>query len=578
MKIVRILPKALKQLPRINRRYIPIVILLAVIMIQLVLPSDIVLPRTRLGSINVGLKTKDEIRDELRGRNNTIKLKFYDEVKEYSAQEAGISIDVEETLGNLPSLSIKDKFIPFGPVIKSLSQKPKELVVKKDQKVLSNFSESVAKEANKAPIDARAEIKDGQVIIHEQVNGVTYSPEAINNTLNSENPLQSSDPVALHPEIVPPSMTADKLQPLKKSFMDKTSLVLRVTYGKFSHEVDQKKLSTWMKLNRNEATGEWSLEYDYAAINAQVAEWNAEYTVSPGITQVQLVDDVEVSRKSGAAGQTLDTAGIRDQIKNWLEKPVAEPLSLKTTVLAPKVVVTKTYTRSSAALKIKIDNWIAGHPGRYQVSVRELGGQGREASHNVLQQTVMASTYKTFLAFVAYRQSESGALDLNRQLVNDKTINQCIEVMIVNSDNDCAVALGRYIGWAKADQIIAAAGFQNILLNNYDTNGNLSGDKQVNAREQANFLAQLSAGSLINSSNTNTLLGYMKRQVYRSGIPAGSRGAVVADKVGFLDNYLHDVGIVYGSKSTYSLVIMSEGSSWTNIKDLSQAVYDFMNE
>lgn len=70
----------------------------------------------------------------------------------------------------------------------------------------------------------------------------------------------------------------------------------------------------------------------------------------------------------------------------------------------------------------------------------------------------------------------------------------------------------------------------------------------------------------------------MKNQVYRNGIPAGSRGAVVADKVGFLDNYLHDVGVVYGAKSTYAIVIMSEGSSWSNIKDLSQAIYDFMNE
>lgn len=91
-------------------------------------------------------------------------------------------------------------------------------------------------------------------------------------------------------------------------------------------------------------------------------------------------------------------------------------------------------------------------------------------------------------------------------------------------------------------------------------------------------MAQLSGGSLVGQGNTNQLISYMKRQTYRNGIPAGSRGAAVADKVGFLDAYIHDVGIVYGSKSTYALVIMSEGSSWTNVRDLAQAVYDFMNE
>jgi len=229
-------------------------------------------------------------------------------------------------------------------------------------------------------------------------------------------------------------------------------------------------------------------------------------------------------------------------------------------------------------LLAKLTYWLETHAGSYQVAIRELGGQGREASYNVSQQTVMASTYKTFLAFVAYKQAENGALDLNMGLVNGRNIEQCIEVMIVNSDNDCPIALGKHIGWAKVDEIIAANGFSNVRLNNYTAAGRLSGDKLVNAREQASFLAQLSEGVLINQANTARLLDYMKRQIYRAGIPAGSKGAVVADKVGFLEGYLHDVGIVYGPKSTYALVIMSKGSSWASISDLALAVYELMNE
>jgi len=70
----------------------------------------------------------------------------------------------------------------------------------------------------------------------------------------------------------------------------------------------------------------------------------------------------------------------------------------------------------------------------------------------------------------------------------------------------------------------------------------------------------------------------MKTQVYRQGIPAGSEGAVVADKVGFLeDGTLNDVGIVYGKNSTYVLSVLSTGSSWASIANVATAVYDFMN-
>ena len=53
----------------------------------------------------------------------------------------------------------------------------------------------------------------------------------------------------------------------------------------------------------------------------------------------------------------------------------------------------------------------------------------------------------------------------------------------------------------------------------------------------------------------------MKRQQYRSGIPAGIGGnGTVADKVGFRDSYLHDAGIVYSGKGDYAFVIMTSGS------------------
>ena len=63
----------------------------------------------------------------------------------------------------------------------------------------------------------------------------------------------------------------------------------------------------------------------------------------------------------------------------------------------------------------------------------------------------------------------------------------------------------------------------------------------------------------------------MKRNVYRQGIPAGASGTV-ADKVGFLNGLLHDAAIVYSPKGTYVLVILTNGSSWANIAELTKKI------
>jgi len=82
-------------------------------------------------------------------------------------------------------------------------------------------------------------------------------------------------------------------------------------------------------------------------------------------------------------------------------------------------------------------------------------------------------------------------------------------------------------------------------------------------------LSLLETGQILSQqSSRDVWIASMKKNVYRQGIPKGIPSAVVADKVGFLDAWLHDASIVYSPKGTYVLVIMTESSSWANIADL----------
>ena len=67
------------------------------------------------------------------------------------------------------------------------------------------------------------------------------------------------------------------------------------------------------------------------------------------------------------------------------------------------------------------------------------------------------------------------------------------------------------------------------------------------------------------------MIAAMNANVYRKGIPAGANGTV-ADNVGFLNGLLHDAAIVYGPNGTYVLTIMTDGSSWATIADLTKQI------
>jgi beta-lactamase class A len=552
-------------------------VLATLAVIQFALPPNLIMPRTYIGGRSIGSQKLTTLTQKLQAESQTIPIALGSSTQQFSADEVGIHTDISATFSRPPTIGVWDRLVPLKPLYMLIKKHEVKPVVRRDSTTIQSFAKSLSTQRKKDPVNANAQIKDGVLIITKDEPGVTYDPDKIVEVLMSVTPLVGNQFLVV-PDQVPAKIQTNQVQPLRAEFNQKTAQSLKVKYGDTIEEIAPDTLKKWLVTSYDEATNKWSLTLNTPAVDAKLAEWAKNYNIAPGITQLSYYDDIETARKVGAPGRALDAGSIKSQLKTWFSKPSQEPIVLANVVVPAKIVATRTYSRSSAQLQAKLNAWIASHGGHYQIAIRELGGRGREASYNVSEQTVMASTYKIFLVFAAYRQAEGGALDLNAQLVNGKNINQCIEVMIVNSDNDCAVKLGQYIGWAKVDQIIAGAGFQNTRLNNYDSNGNLSGDKLVNANEQAKFLAQISAGSLINSANTASLLSYMKRQIYREGIPAGSRGAIVADKVGFLDGYIHDVGIVYGSKSTYALVIMSEGSSWANIRNLSQAVYDFMNE
>lgn len=203
------------------------------------------------------------------------------------------------------------------------------------------------------------------------------------------------------------------------------------------------------------------------------------------------------------------------------------------------------------------------------VSVYDLVNDCMAGEFNGDQQFVSASTYKLYVAYIIINAIENGITSWSNNL-NGTTLSQCFDTMIVESDNKCPEAFLLEFSFAAAnDQIHNEIGVSERTVIQ-------PGDMRTTANDLAGFLRQLYAGNLMSSSNQTKLLADMEQQEYRDGIPAGV-DHIVADKTGFLDDYLHDAGIIYSPNGDYVLVVLTNGiADWSYITDIAKTVDKYM--
>jgi beta-lactamase class A len=225
-----------------------------------------------------------------------------------------------------------------------------------------------------------------------------------------------------------------------------------------------------------------------------------------------------------------------------------------------------------------VNTWGASQHVATSVDVVELTGGLRTANRNPDTAMTTASTYKIYVAYAVLHLVEQGKYAMNTHLKTGQTVSNALSKMIAQSDNNSAIALGTLIGWKTIDMLAAQAGARHTDLDNYDRWGNATlGEKHTTAADLATLLSALQGGSLLNTANTQLLIGLMKDQVWRERIPAGvPAGIAVASKPGWLPSVQNDAAIIYGPKSTYLLVIMTNGNATQPLADLSRQVYDYL--
>lgn len=217
----------------------------------------------------------------------------------------------------------------------------------------------------------------------------------------------------------------------------------------------------------------------------------------------------------------------------------------------------------TAQVQPSLDSIFAG--AEYSVKVTNLATGTTKVAIGADQQYTSASTYKLYIAYSMISMVEQGTVSWSSPL-NGTTLKSCFSDMIIQSDNECPTAWIEKYGFSAINQQVAQAGFSNTQI----ANANML----TTASDLTDYLTRLYDGTFMDADSRAFLIDCMKSQIYRSGIPTGiGDSRTVADKVGFLDDLLHDAAIIYTDKGDYTMVIMTNESSWSAIAQAAATIY-----
>ncbi|TAH35739.1 serine hydrolase [Candidatus Saccharibacteria bacterium] len=546
-----------------------------VIALQLIFPYDRAFFGASVDGQSVALKTEQEITQLVGERYLSAIVVTVQPDTRTSFADVGVRVDSPTTARQVVAYPVWQRLIPFSSLTRGLSGETSSQVKYAGLSV-EQWAADIEKKCALAAKDASVAIQDGKLAVVPSAKGAQCSRQDVIRSLKST-PLSPEMKVSTARKVIEPKRSDAAVAAQIKKIEAVIADGLDVDVSGTIVSADSAEIVTWLTFSETKAQdnseaktddktdgddNQLKLDVDPGKLQDFIARVQRPVYVAPGTTVVSMRDGIETGRVSGAAGRGVDTNDLIAQLREQLNQSDEMKLTAKVAALAPKVTYQRTYTNSTAGLQALIND-IASEKGNMAIAITELDGQRRNVSANGDKQYHPASTYKLFVAYGVIKRVEANQWKWSDQ-INGMSVDDCLIRMIVNSDNACAEAFAEKIGGWSAVQIdVRATGATGTNLNLAEPVGTV--------KDQVLFLQKLQDNQLMKQEHRDKLLGLMKRQQYRAGIPAGV-ASEVADKVGFLGANLHDSGLIYTSHGVYALSIYSSGGSWSNIADAARRI------
>ena len=541
------------------------------IVLQFLYPANRLLPLASVDGLGFGGWSKTDVIKALDGRYQQVPIALYFGTGQVAYRtpypgDIGILADNESRV-NATNYPWYIRLIPgsllWGQWALKTNSSPD---YSRDKTTLDAYiKKELGESCNVLPIDATLKVADGKIEVQKSVPGGTCDPADLAKSLSIVKPtITTKTSVTVPVVVVPADVNDTDAQNLADKIDERISSGITVAAGTEQVLIPKDQLISWLDFKVENA------RLDYAFSVARASDYlnktlASKVAVAAGVTKVSTYDFVETSRQTGPSGQTLDVTATLTNLKTYINGEVQQA-SAVTAEVAPSIQYSRSYSPTHVGLSALMQNFAQTHPGTYGVALTELSGQYRRATYNADKSFTTASTYKLFVAYSTLRRIESGEWHWTDQIQGGRDLAKCFEDMIVVSDNDCAHTLLEKVGFTAITNEAREIGCTSTSFLGKD------GIKTTPA-DLALILAELQTGQILNQqASRDRWIDAMKRNIYRQGIPKGVSSYAVANKVGFLDGLLHDAGIVYASSGPYVLAIMTDGSSWANIAELTRQI------
>jgi beta-lactamase class A len=537
------------------------------VIVQLLYPGDRLIPFAQVDSVRMGGWTKQDAISQLNEKYKTQKINiiFGERTDPYRTPQPaviGLTVDNKQRISET-SYAWWLRLIP-GSIFwaHAVIHYDAPSYLKNDKELLSYIEKELGHSCDVAPKNASLKPKGSTLELVPAEAGGTCKIEDVKKQLSNVT-LHINQPttVRIPMKKIPPEVSDAQARQVGEQVTNRIGKGLAMQAGGQQVVIDPKVLLGWLDFPIVDKQLTTIVNKDRANefMTKQIAP---KVTRSAGVSKVTTMDFVETARADGPSGQALNAAATLASMTQFLNGKT-DKVQAVTQAVPPRIEYTRHYSPTDTGLSALMQQYAESKPGSFGISLIELSGQRRRASYQDTKQFQTASTYKLFIAYSTLRRIESGTWNWADQINGGRNLERCFDDMIVKSDNACAETLLQKISFGPLATDIKTLGLTNTSFKS-DVPKTTSGDLAV-------FLATLESGQMFSQDSSSRLIGAMKRNIFRQGIPAGANGQV-ADKVGFINGLLHDAAIVYGPNGPAILCIMTDGSSWATIADLTRQI------
>lgn len=522
---------------------------------------------------SVGGKSISEVVTDMNGKYKKlpIELHFGDSTKAYRQpfpEDIGLKVDTTAQV-EARSYTLWQRLIPSSLVWAHLLTSDTTPTYTYDKAKLSAYlKKELGESCDIKPQNASVKFKDAELKVVSAIDGGTCEMGEVQKQLLEAKPRLNNNALRLPVTVKQAVIQDDTARQYAERLTSRTKNV-SIRAGNESVVIPQDMLLAWLDFAAPDSGITATVNLDRSAEFFE-KQLSPKVAVKAGTSRITTLDFTVVSRNDGATGQALDAEATIQALNMWLAGN-EEQLVTRVKPVAPQAIYTRTYTSTDEGLSALMAQFAQARSGSFGVSFAEIGGQGRHASYQGTKQFRTASTYKLFVAYGTLKRVEAGQWSWSMQVHGGRDLAKCFDDMIVKSDNPCAETLLEKIGYKTLTSELKAIG---LTGSGFTCS---CGYPVTTANDLATFNGALYSGQLVNASSTERLISAMKRNIFRQGIPKGASGQT-ANKVGFLDAYLHDAAIVYSPSGTYVLTILTEGSSWGTIAELTKQIETIRNQ